>query len=243
MGQIFYATAYDVKTKTCFTMDADKFHANCYSYSGAVCAMHYLLRQKPYRVMWGGGHVVLDDNLQYFSREEDLMGLSTYTDLKDFELNNEDLNEKPYVEKVKQIDAYSKEWADLTIYRKALKYFDYERTKSVRYSGYLVNHTKKIAVNLFSYWKKSIFYHGDDELACVDPVPMLTETGGGSQTLLFVGINMETAGSLSGTWCGDLLQIVDDLPPGYIQLIFSCGALLKRIESNHLLRTSVVGDF
>jgi len=29
MGQIFYATAYDIDTKTCWTVDADKFHANC----------------------------------------------------------------------------------------------------------------------------------------------------------------------------------------------------------------------
>jgi len=30
MGQIFYASAYDAKTKKCCVMDAVKFHANCF---------------------------------------------------------------------------------------------------------------------------------------------------------------------------------------------------------------------
>jgi hypothetical protein len=61
MGQIFYATAYDIDAKTCCVMDADKFHANCYAHSDAVCSVHYLLRQKPYRVMWGGYSVVREE--------------------------------------------------------------------------------------------------------------------------------------------------------------------------------------
>ena len=52
MGQIFHACAYDIETKTCCVYDADKFHANCYSNCGTVFSMHYLLRQKPYRIMW-----------------------------------------------------------------------------------------------------------------------------------------------------------------------------------------------
>jgi hypothetical protein len=51
MGQIFHSCVYDVESMTCSVEEADKFHANCYSYSGSVAVAHYLLRQKPYRVM------------------------------------------------------------------------------------------------------------------------------------------------------------------------------------------------
>ena len=40
------------------------FHANCYSSCGTVLSMHYLLRQKAYRIMWGGGYVFLWDRLK-----------------------------------------------------------------------------------------------------------------------------------------------------------------------------------
>jgi len=128
MGQIFDATAYDIETKESYTMDADKFHANCYSHSGAVSAMHYLLRQKPYRVMWGGGYVLLDDFLGYVSREEDLMGISTYLNQDCFEMNNENLHEKAYFDKVQRIESYSKEWTNLDgTLDKALKFFKYKK--------------------------------------------------------------------------------------------------------------------
>jgi hypothetical protein len=56
MGQIFDACVYDTEDRICSVLDADKFHANCYSYSGAVAVAHYLLRQKAYHVMWCGGY-------------------------------------------------------------------------------------------------------------------------------------------------------------------------------------------
>jgi len=77
MGQIYIATAYDITEMNCCTIYADKFHANCYTYSGAVASIHYLLRQKPYNVMWGGQHVVIDDNLAHIACECVLLGLST----------------------------------------------------------------------------------------------------------------------------------------------------------------------
>jgi len=228
MGQIFHATAYDIDTKTRFTLNVDKFHANCYSYSRAICAIHYLLRQKPYRVMWGGGYVVIDDNLRYFAREEDLMGISTYEDLESFELNNDDLSQKVYFDKVKRIEEYSKDWTRLSnVLDKSLKYFNHKSTKSVLYSGYLVNHTKKLAVNLKSYWKKSFSYYGWRNVGCIDPVPALTETGEGLAMALFEGLTLETTESLGGTWCGDLLQIVDELPKKYV-LITCCFANFVR---------------
>jgi len=226
MGQFFTAVAYDVETKTCFAIDADKFHANCYNYSGTVVGINYLLRQKPYRVMWGGGYVVIDDNLQRFSREEDLMGISTYEDLESFKLNNKDLHEKAYFDKVKRIDAYSKEWTWLDVYDEAHKHF--RKIKSVKYSGQLVNHTKKLAIDLKSYWKKSVSYYGWREIACIDLVPALTETGGGLAMALLEGLTPETTELLAGTWCGDLLQIVKECPRGYDQINCCFANLVRR---------------
>jgi len=88
MGQIFHACAYDIETKTCCVIDADKFHANCFADSGAVLSIHYLLRQKPYRVMWGGNHVALD--LTDFTRTEDLLGISTYLNYENFDMDDEE---------------------------------------------------------------------------------------------------------------------------------------------------------
>ena len=118
MGQIFNACAYDIETKICCVLDADKFHANCYSYSGAVGSLHYLLRQKPYRIMWGGGYVALDDNIANFSRTEDLLGISTYKDYEDFKYNNDELENKSYYDKVKYIGENSNLWTRINVWTK-----------------------------------------------------------------------------------------------------------------------------
>ena len=75
MGQIFNAVAYDLDSMTCFVDDADKFHANCYNFSPTVRCIHYLLRQKPYRVMWGGDYFIPKNKDLNFS-EEFLFGIS-----------------------------------------------------------------------------------------------------------------------------------------------------------------------
>lgn len=219
MSQIFHATAYDIEAKTRFTMNADKFQTNCYSYSGAVCAMHYLLRQQPYHIMWGGDYVTVNDNIRRFPREEDLMGISTYTALESFKQSNKNLHKEVYFDKIQRIESYSKGWTSLKdVLNKALKYFNYKKTQSVRYSGYLVNHTKKLAVCLTSYWKESTYY-GSRGLSCIDLVPALTETGGGFAMALFERLTPETTKSLDGMWCGDLLEIIDESPKGYAQII------------------------
>ena len=64
MGQIYSACIYDIEDRTACVMDADKFHANCYSFCGTVAVAHYLLRNKPHNVMWGGDYIVLDDALE-----------------------------------------------------------------------------------------------------------------------------------------------------------------------------------
>ena len=215
MGQIFHATAYEKETKTCCVLDADKFHANCYSYSGVVKSIHYLLRQKAYSVMWGGGYVVIDDALEDITDESVLLGISTYEDYESYEMSIDDLPSKSYYEKVKTIDKNNKSWNRINVWDDAVKFFD--GTKAM-YSGFLVNHTQKLAVNLADFYEqsKSIrqFRDGDVEMA-IDAIPVLTETGGGSAMAFFDGISADTTENLAETWCGNSLQITDDLPEGY----------------------------
>jgi hypothetical protein len=51
--------------------------------------------------------------------------------------------------------------------------------------------------------------------ACVDPLPVLTETGGGAAMLFFDGASLDTTYKLFGAWRWDVLQIVAEAPGGY----------------------------
>ena len=223
MGQIFHACAYDIDTKSCCVLDADKFHANCYSYCGTVFSMHYLLRQKPYRIMWGGAYVFIHDNLEKFSKTEDLLGISTYWDTLGFGMDNENFQSKSYYDKIKFVHENSKSWTKIDVWDKVKEYFDWENTHSVKYSGFLLNHTKKQAIDLAAYYMQSKYLTESGIELAIDLVPVLTETGGGTTMALFDGISVDSTEELAGEWCGDILQIVDELPKDY-QLINCCFA-------------------
>jgi hypothetical protein len=212
MGQMFYACAYDIENKKCCIYNADKFHTSCYSYSGAVSAIHYLLRQAPYRIMWGGDYVI--QNISNINNDEYLLGISTYLDSDRFNSGKEE------TEKMDFIDKNNKLWDHISVEDKHLEYFDWEKNKCVDYSGYLINHTKKVAVDLEDYFKKSIYLTQGIE-SVIDVVPFLTETGCGIIMAVFNGISTDSTENLAGTWCSDLLQIVDILPDDY-KLIDCC---------------------
>jgi len=216
MGQLFTACAYDIKTKTSCVLCVDKFHANCYSFSGGVLSMHYLLRQKPWRIMWGGNYVAGNKNLAKFSRNEDLQGISAYLDYEYFERKDYDCH---IMEKVKLIGDYRHQWKQIDVWDEAENYFD----KSVKYKGYLVNHTKKMAIDLADYHRQSKSMSNTGVYYAIDLIPVLTETGDGTPMALYEGISTDTTEELAGTWCGDELQIVDELPDDY-KLINCCFA-------------------
>jgi len=222
MGQIFRSCAYDIETKTCCVYDADKFHANCYAHSGSVFSIHYLLRQKPYNIMWGGGYVVVKDNIKDFlKRPQDILGLSTYLTDYNFDMGNEDFVKQSYYKDVQFICENNKLWNRINVWDEAKKYFDWDDTHSVKYSGYLLNHTRKFAVDLADYYKQSRALTKGKEEIVIDLVPVMTETGGGTMMALFNGASIESTEELAGTWCGDLLQIVDELPKEY-EIINCC---------------------
>jgi len=185
--------------------------------------MHYLLRQKSYRIIWGGNYVFCGDNLAKFSRTEDLLGLSSYSQSH---YNVSDIQRNKYSEKIKFIDENSNNWEEIDVWDKALKHFDWDKTCSVKYSDYLLNHTQKLAINLADYHIKSKFFSSGWVMA-LDPIPVLTETGGGTQMALDPGVAINSTEKLAGTWCGDLMQIVDELPEDY-NLINCCFAEMNR---------------
>jgi hypothetical protein len=213
MGQIFLACAYDIENNTCSIEYADKFHANCYSYSAAVFSIHYLLRQKPWRVMWGGE--VEASNLVNYNTE-DLLGLSTYMDFEDDGL---DCEEEGYDEKtislMEFINSNSKRWKKIDVTDDSYKHFNWEKNKSVPYTGYLLNHTKNLAVDLSDYFNRSQYEAPDGLPVCIDAVPVLTETGGGTEMAFLAGVAVESTEWQKRSWCGDLLQISEELPSGF----------------------------
>ena len=213
MGQVFFASAYDLETKTCCVIAADKFHSNCYSFSGAVHSMHHLLRQNPYRVMWGGDDVEFDD-LSMFP-EDHLLGMSTYWDWEYLEKNIERIQKSDSRDKAMFLVENSKLWNHLDILDEAKEYFERENIKSLNYSGFLVNHAKKLSVNLSEYYVKSKALHESGVIYAIDPVPVLTETGGGALMAFSDGVTADTTEDLAGSWCGDLLQVTDTLLDGY----------------------------
>jgi hypothetical protein len=217
MGQMFNACVYDTKKRICSVIDADKFHASCYSYSDAVAETHYLLRQKAYHVMWGGSYIVVLDFLSQELSKDMLLGISTYTDREYIEDNKKSNQEddEDYRNNVKFIIENAASWQWINAWDEAQDFFDYENTQSVSYEGFLVNRTKKQAVNLHNYYKKSLSMTKSGDLYAIDPIPVLTETGGGLSMALFDGMTSSTTEKLNTEWCGDLLQIVKNLPDGY----------------------------
>ena len=171
--------------------------------------------------MWGGNHVALD--LTDFTRTEDLLGISTYLNYENFDMDDEESFETDELEhhcdKVKFVGDNSILWTNIDVWKKAVEYFNWEQTFSVKYVGYLMNHTKKLAVDLENYLMQSCYLIQDDDakvvITAIDAIPVLTETGGGALMAFDNGISIDTTETLAGTWCGDLLQIVDTLHEGY----------------------------
>ena len=226
MGQMFQACAYDIKLKTCCVTYAGKFHEECYSFCPATLSMHLLLRLKPWRIMWGGNHVGVFDNLVYFTREEDIIGLSTYLHYSGIEKGWKNIRIDEYRYKIKMMEEHSAQWKKFCVREQAMNYFNGKEMRSAKYEGYLLNHTKSLAVDLSDYHKCSKYLDDDNNEIVIDPIPALTETGEGTPLALFDGFSTDTTEKLAWTWCGDMLQILDVLPDGY-QIIDCCFAPFK----------------
>ena len=138
-------------------------------------------------------------------------------------MDDEDLANKSFYKYVKRICEHNQLWKRIDVWDKAKEYFNWKSTHSVKYSGYLLNHTKKLAVDIKVYYKQSKALNQSKRDVTIDLLPVLTETSGGMQMALFDGASFESTEELDGAWCGDLLQIVEELPKKY-QLINCCFA-------------------
>jgi hypothetical protein len=167
--------------------------------------------------MWGGDYVVIDDFLAQELSEDILLGISTYTDSEEIKNNRKSnqQDDKNYRNNAKFVSKNSVSWKRTTVQDEAIAFFDYEHTHSVRYKGFLVNHTKKLVIDLDDYYKKSLSKTKNWDLYAIDPIPVLTETGGGMSMALFDGMTSATTEKLATEWCGDLLQIVNKKPNRY----------------------------
>ena len=59
---------------------------------------------------------------------------------------------------------------------------------------------------------RSLFLTRKGDITTIDALPVLTETGKGAQMAFFDGVSVDSTEELAGTWCGDLLQILEALP-------------------------------
>ena len=234
MGQIFWALAYDIEDREAVEMCADKFHANCYSYSGAVISMHYLLKKKPYRVMWLGDAMLDGYNLNEVSREEDLLGISiTYN--KDYYIeNNPEWENQKYREKIEFIEENHSTWKEISVWDEAISELETQGRSTVNYEGYLINHTLKEAVDLANYFEqsKSHFLNKGrkSEIIAIDLIPVLTDMGSGSEMAYADGVPTNATENLASRWTGDLLEIVEALPEGYSMINCCFADVWKRAE-------------
>jgi hypothetical protein len=137
--------------------------------------------------------------------------------------SKENLEEKDWDDKVKFIRDHHNRWERMDVWDDAIRYFDIRRTLSVDYSGFLVNHSQKKAVDLAHYFDQSRSKDSEGNVFAIDPIPVLTETGGGTQMALFDGAPCDTTERFAETWRGDLLQITGSLPPDY-ELMDCCFA-------------------
>jgi len=227
MEQIFYACAYDPETMTRYVYDAGEFQENCYSFSEAVSALQYVLRQKPYHIIWGGNYIYDDYFFEEFSNsKEDLLALSVYMSYSKSELDTLRFSKKSNYDKKKKIGHLNNRWKDIVISDENIR-----KNNSAIYKGYLINHTKKLAINLRKYYKQSVgdsTIIGSKDLFVIDAIPILTETGGGFTSALFAGITGDSTYKHRKKWCGDLLEIVNKIPRGYTVINFRFANIVDR---------------
>lgn len=87
-------------------------------------------------------------------------------------------------------------WDYLDLCNEPYEYFNYENTLSVDYTGYLLNHSQNLAVNMEDYYRFSQICMQDINTA-IDVVAVLTETGGGIG-MFYNGISVDSTENLSG---------------------------------------------
>jgi hypothetical protein len=172
-------------------------------YSLFFCAHHYL-REKPYHVAYVGAEAL--ESWRYGDSDEEEQRLRLFTCMYNaFRIGSSAPAPEEYLKELSESDPVLSETAKLLL---SCRHLDKPARAVFRYDGYLVNHTKKVAIDLADYHRRAM-------LPCVDPLPILTETGNGALMLFYDGATIDTTHELIGQWCWDVLQICDNLPTDY----------------------------
>ena len=82
----------------------------------------------------------------------------------------------------------------------------------VSWTGYLVNHTRKMYVDVEKYYEKSKINKN-----CIDPLVVLTASNGAA-SLFWEGFSENSAYSLLGYWFTDIIEWVDNRPENMNEL-------------------------
>jgi hypothetical protein len=171
--------------------------------------------------VWQGNYFL--EFLDKIVDERSLTGLAACTsDQIDFYLQNGSWIERGG-EKLKLIKEMASGWS----YENLWKYSRSLEEEEARYDGYLVNYDKKLAVDLRSYFDRSVVMSaaGMKEYA-IDLIPCLCDLCGGSSMALFEGYTEDSSVDMLGTWVFDLMGIVDDVPDGF-EVVKCCFANVK----------------
>jgi len=225
MGQMYVAIGYDLNTREAVEMDAGKFCEGCHFNSEAVISMHYLLKKQPYRIMWLGSEALQGYNLNRLKRKEDLLGASVAFYKEYYEAKHADWGEE-YPEISLFISENYATWNRTSIEHQAIKELKDNGKSAVEYTGYLINHTRKEAINLVDYYNcsKGLFWNETTEefVTVLDPIPILTDMDRGHLLAFFDGIPANVTENLAGRWAGDLLERIEDVPANEYTIIDCC---------------------
>lgn len=95
----------------------------------------------------------------------------------------------------------------------------WERVITKNSEGYLVNHTKKIVLDIKKYIGRNECAFGDWMGWCVNPLPLLTACGngrGGGDYNYRAKVGLEHV----GTWAFDVIELTDTKPDGYEEVMY-----------------------
>jgi hypothetical protein len=165
---------------------------------------HHVLCEKPYRVAYVGYEAIYENEKEIEDGGDETKKLFTV-------MHNAYLCEDNAEEYMRNLRDGDSALATTAAKLLSMRRFRGATKELYKERGYIVNHTKKVAIDLADYYKGSEI----GKEAVIDPLPILTGTGCGAQMVFFDGASANTTYELFNAWCWDILQITSALPAGY----------------------------
>lgn len=171
--------------------------------SGGMMNFEYFNGQKLMEHSWEHNHIT-DSILKYIEENPTQVAwVGDYADDFKWETDGEHPNPK---------ELHELAWGE--IYEENT----FNKMPEYKIPTYLVNHTKKLYLNMAKYSRKNGTYfttlNGKKERYVISPLPLLTVCGNGMGGGDYEGENMD----LVGSWCFDELETNDARPSDYIEI-------------------------